>query len=120
MTHSATPSAGTLLLERPATEQARGQVEDLLTDLRLGDWTPTPLERRVADILHLSAATGALSSRHVRDALWEGALTMTQENGARFATALALLVPVLEEPAPSAPDVAYAAVELLAAIVDHR
>ncbi|MCY0937629.1 hypothetical protein [Streptomyces sp. H34-S4] len=119
MTLTATLPAATLVPEQPATGHARRLIGDLLLDLRLGAWTPTTLEQRVAGILTVSAAgAGTLTSGHVRRALWEGTLTMTQENGARFATVLAHLVPLLDDPELSAPDVAAAAVELLAA-VDH-
>ncbi|MGW1777438.1 hypothetical protein [Streptomyces sp. NPDC002104] len=122
MTLTATLPAAVLAPEQSATGHARRLIEDLLLDLRLGAWTPTPLEQRIAGILGLSpAGTGTLTSGHVRAALWEGHLTMTQENGARFATVLAHLVPLLDDPELSAPDVAGlagAAVELLAA-VDH-
>ncbi|MFE2341168.1 hypothetical protein ACFXCR_16930 [Streptomyces sp. NPDC059431] len=123
MTLTATPSATAVLApEQSATGHAHRLIEDLLLDLRLGAWTPTPLEQRIAGLLGLSAAgTGTLTSGHVRDALWEGHLTMTQENGARFATVLAHLVPLLDAPERSAHEVAgvaEAAVELLTAM-DH-
>ncbi|MGW0754634.1 hypothetical protein [Streptomyces sp. NPDC002587] len=105
-----------LLLEKPAADEARRQAGNLLLDLRHGTWAPTPLERRVAEILGVcaSAAQGVLSARHIRSALWEGSMAMTRENGGRFATALAHLAPALD-----VPDVADLTVELIGAVADH-
>ncbi|MER7760791.1 hypothetical protein [Streptomyces sp. NPDC097619] len=76
----------------------------LAGDARRGTWTATPLERRIAELLSMAAAGGGLPTvQQVRAALWEGAMTLIQENGGRFAALLADLVTVLEEMAV-APD----------------
>lgn len=120
MSPTATHPAPSALREQPATQACR-KVEDLLADLRIGAWTPTALEQRVATLLTLSAAgAGCLTSGHVRSALWEGAVAMTQENGARFATALAAFVRVLDAPEPGVPGLADAVAGLVAAVAAHR
>ncbi|OKK14252.1 hypothetical protein AMK16_30860 [Streptomyces sp. CB00455] len=116
MTLTATQPTPALLLAEPAADEARRQAGSLLLDLRHGTWKPTPLERRIARILTLSAsaADGALSPRHIHNALWEGSLTMTRENGGRFATALGHLAPAL-----GTPGVADMAVDLIGAVADQ-
>ncbi|WP_432171997.1 hypothetical protein [Streptomyces sp. 1222.5] len=110
------PGTG-LPLEPAATARVRDSVDDLLSDLRSGGWRPTPLEVRVAELLLVSAAgDGLLTSRRVRGALWEGAVTMVQDNGGRFARTLAGLVPVLDDPQLTAPGIPEAAGELVAAV----
>ncbi|MFI5621396.1 hypothetical protein [Streptomyces sp. NPDC051567] len=106
--------------EQASADQARRRAESLVTDLRQGTWTATPLEQRVAAVLvTATAADGLLTAGRVRAALWEGDLTMTYENGGRFAHALADLVPILDDPTLSVPDVialTEMAAELVAAV----
>ncbi|MFH8385248.1 hypothetical protein ACH4E7_30635 [Kitasatospora sp. NPDC018058] len=108
-----------LFLEPAATERSRHRVQELLDDYRAGAWSPTALERRVAaTLLTATEADGELTAGQVRAALWDGAVTMIQENHGRFASALADLVPVLDETEPTAPEVVDAAAELVAAVAD--
>ncbi|MFE1272556.1 hypothetical protein [Streptomyces sp. NPDC058758] len=112
-THLSNP----FFLEPVATDRARGRVEGLVADLRAGAWAPTPLEKRVAELLLASTeADGILTARRVRAALWEGDLAMTYENDGRFAQLLADLVPVLDEPELTSLDIVDAAGELVTAI----
>ncbi|MER5571362.1 hypothetical protein ABT083_35055 [Streptomyces goshikiensis] len=122
MTPTATPPAAETVLDQPVTRHARRQVGDLFLQLRLGVWTPAPLEQRIAGMLSPTGASAgaALTSRGVRTALWEGALTMTQENGGHFATVLAHLVTALDDPEPNTPGLADTAAEFFAAVADHR
>ncbi|MFF8868460.1 hypothetical protein ACF08B_41330 [Streptomyces sp. NPDC015139] len=115
-TTTAPPGTG-LLLEPAATVRARSGVEELLADLATGGWRPTPLEVRVAALLLTSTAgDGQLTSRRIRAALWEGAVTLVHDNGGRFAQALAGLVPVLDDPQLTAPGLPGTAGELVAAV----
>ncbi|MFD6184750.1 hypothetical protein [Streptomyces goshikiensis] len=117
MSLTAVQPAPTLFLEPVATDRARHRVQELVADFRAGAWFPTPLERRVADILiTATAADGMLTAGRIRAALWEGSLTMIEDNGGRFAHVLGDLVPVLDEPELTALDVVDAAGELVAAI----
>ena len=112
-----TTHPGTGLPEPAATARVRDSVDALLSDLRSGGWRPTPLEVRVAELLLVSVAgDGLLTSRRVRGALWEGAVTMVQDNGGRFARTLAGLVPVLDDPQLTGPGIPEAAGELVAAV----
>ncbi|MGW7409777.1 hypothetical protein ACWGI9_39800 [Streptomyces sp. NPDC054833] len=115
-TITAHPGTG-LLCEPAATVRARGSVEGLLADLRTGTWRPTPLEVRVAGLLLTSVVgDGLLTSRRIRAALWEGAVTMVHDNDGRFARTLAGLVPVLDDPQLTAPGILDTAGELVAAV----
>ncbi|MGW1296339.1 hypothetical protein [Streptomyces sp. NPDC002533] len=103
--------------EPVATERARRGVEELMADFRTGAWRPSALESRVAQLLLVAAAgDGMLTSRRVRDAMWEGNLAMTHENGARFAQVLADLVPLLDDPYLTAIDIVDAAGEVVGAV----
>ncbi|MFE4637716.1 hypothetical protein ACFRJ1_30670 [Streptomyces sp. NPDC056773] len=115
------PVPAALFLEPVATDRARHRVQELMTDYRSGEWTPTPLEQRVAGFLLTStAADGMVTGGRVRAALWEGNLTMIQDNGGRFASVLADLAPVLDEPELTSLDVVDAAGELVTAVAEHR
>ncbi|MCY0952979.1 hypothetical protein [Streptomyces sp. H27-S2] len=117
MSVTAVHPAPALFLEPVATDRARHRVQELMTDFRSGAWTPTPLERRVAGLLITSTAVdGTVTGGRVRTALWEGNLTMIEDNGGRFASVLADLVPVLDEPELTALDVVDAAGELVTAV----
>ncbi|WP_328973795.1 hypothetical protein [Streptomyces sp. NBC_00239] len=88
---------------QPGTEPAavarlRACTSALARDARSGDWTPTPLERRIAGLLGTAAAgTGLPTAPQVRAALWEGHAVFLQDNGGRLAALLAALLTVLDE-----------------------
>jgi len=84
----------------------RGQVGDLVEQWERGTWVPTVLERRIATLLSLaSAGDGLLTADRVRHALWEGALTLHQENGGRLGALLSELLSALDRPkAADVPD----------------
>ncbi|MFB7915524.1 hypothetical protein [Streptomyces sp. NPDC056061] len=95
MTPTPLPSAPAT--PRPDLRVVRAHVTALSYDLCSGQWAPTGLERRVAGILTLSAAAhGTLTAVGLRNALWEGNLAMTTENGGHFARVLAVLLSLLD------------------------
>ncbi|MEU8621220.1 hypothetical protein [Streptomyces sp. NPDC048623] len=75
---------------------------DLTDDLTAGHWTPTALDRRVAELLATaSAGDGHLTPERLRSALWEGAEPFLRQPDNRFATLLAQLTTT--PPAPHDP-----------------
>ncbi|MFC8957570.1 hypothetical protein ACFT8P_33840 [Streptomyces sp. NPDC057101] len=114
---SAQPLAVGLYLEPAATDHARRRVDDLMADFRTGNWSPSPLEARIAELLLVSTADdGMLTHPRVCAALQEGSIAMTSENGGRFAQVLADLRPVLHDPRIVALDIIDAAGELVGAV----
>ncbi|MFC8360734.1 TetR/AcrR family transcriptional regulator [Streptomyces griseorubiginosus] len=106
------------------SDSVQGRLKALMRDFRLGAWQPTPLEQRLAELLALSAAgTGSLSAVSIRAALWEGSMTAIHENGGRFVTLVADLLPLVEKPDAAALHTAGLAldlVETVAATAPHR
>jgi AcrR family transcriptional regulator len=95
-----------------------------MRDFRHGAWQPTDVERRLAGLLAQSAAgTGSLSPVGVRAALWEGSMAAIHDNGGRFITLLADLLPLIERPDASALHTAGLALDLVETITQtppHR
>ncbi|MEU8521231.1 hypothetical protein [Streptomyces sp. NBC_01216] len=121
MSSATVRTEGDFFPEPLTVERARGLLDDLMTDFRTGEWRPTTLESRVADMLLTSTAgDGLLTSRRIRVALWEGNLAMTHDNGGRLAQALADLVPVLDDPYCAAFDIIDQAGELVGAVAAHQ
>ncbi|MGW0569831.1 TetR/AcrR family transcriptional regulator [Streptomyces tauricus] len=93
------------------------RLKALMRDFRHGAWQPTGLEHRLAEHLAQSAAgTGSLSTVSIRTALWEGSMTAIHENGGRFATLLADLLPLVEKPDAAALHTAGLALDLVETI----
>jgi AcrR family transcriptional regulator len=85
-----------------------------MRDLRHGAWQPTGVEHRLAELLAQSAAgTGSLSAVSVRAALWEGSVAAIHENGGRFVTLLADLLPLIGKPDAAALHTAGLALDLV-------
>jgi hypothetical protein len=96
---------------QPTVDAAAGSADDaaalsdrvaaLAADFRSGAWVPAPLERCVCGILTAAvSADGRLTPGRIRSALWDGAVAITQENGARVAKLLASTIEVLEGAEP--------------------
>ncbi|MDT0386180.1 TetR/AcrR family transcriptional regulator [Streptomyces dubilierae] len=80
-------------------DSVQEQLKALIRDFRHGAWQPTALEHRLAELLaHSAAGTGSLSAAAIRAALWEGSMAAVHENGGRFITLLADLLPLIEKP----------------------
>ncbi|MFF6914365.1 TetR family transcriptional regulator [Streptomyces sp. NPDC012466] len=89
----------------------------LMRDFRHGAWQPTGLEHRLAELLAQSAAgTGSLTAVSVRAAIWEGSMAAVHENGGRFITLLADLLPQIEAPDAAALHTAGLALDLVETI----
>ncbi len=95
-----------------------------MRDFRHGTWQPTGLEHRLAELLAQSAAgTGSLTAVSVRTAIWEGSMAAIHENGGRFITLLAGLLPQIEKPDAAALHTAGLALDLVETITQtapHR
>ncbi|MFE0469995.1 TetR family transcriptional regulator [Streptomyces sp. NPDC058947] len=95
-----------------------------MRDFRHGVWQPTGLEHRLAELLAQSAAgTGSLSAAGIRAVLWEGSTAAMHENGGRFITLLADLLPLIEKPDATALHTAGGALDLVETITQtapHR
>jgi hypothetical protein len=88
-----------------------------MRDFRHGVWQPTGLEHRLAELLAQSAAgTGSLTAVSVRAAIWEGSMAAVHENGGRFITLLADLLPQIEAPDAAALHTAGLALDLVETI----
>ncbi|MCX5528953.1 TetR/AcrR family transcriptional regulator [Streptomyces bobili] len=88
-----------------------------MRDLRHGAWQPTGLEHRLAELLAQSAAgTGSLTAVSVRAAIREGSMAAIHENGGRFITLLAGLLPQIEKPDAAALHSAGLALDLIETI----
>ncbi|MGA5292282.1 TetR/AcrR family transcriptional regulator [Streptomyces pseudogriseolus] len=100
------------------------EVAALMRDFRHGTWQPTGLEHRLAELLAQSAAgTGSLTAVSVRTAIWEGSTAAIHENGGRFITLLADLLPQIEKPDAAALHTAGLALDLVETITQtapHR
>ncbi|MGW6984063.1 hypothetical protein ACWGE1_32255 [Streptomyces sp. NPDC054932] len=71
-----------------------GLALDLSDDLTAGRWTPTHLDRRLAQYLVVtSAGDGQLTAERLRTALWEGGEPLLRQPDSRFASLLAQLIP---------------------------
>ncbi|MFF9691279.1 TetR/AcrR family transcriptional regulator [Streptomyces sp. NPDC014623] len=96
----------------------------LMRDFRHGTWQPTGLEHRLAELLVQSASgTGSLTAVSVRAAIWEGSMAAIHENGGRFITLLAGLLPQIEKPDAAALHTAGLALDLVETITQaapHR
>ncbi|WP_233227492.1 TetR/AcrR family transcriptional regulator [Streptomyces sp. I4(2020)] len=96
----------------------------LMRDFRHGTWQLTGLEHRLAELLAQSAAgTGSLTAVSVRTAIWEGSMAAIHENGGRFITLLADLLPQIEKPDAAALHTAGLALDLVETITQtapHR
>ncbi|MFI8166027.1 TetR/AcrR family transcriptional regulator [Streptomyces sp. NPDC085931] len=94
-----------------------GELAALIRDFRHGTWQPTGLEHRLAELLARSAAgTGSLTAVSVRAALWEGSMAAIHDNGGRFLTLLADLLPQIEKPDAAALHTAGLALDLVETI----
>ncbi|MDQ1034810.1 AcrR family transcriptional regulator [Streptomyces sp. V3I8] len=100
------------------------RLKALMRDFRHGVWQPTGLEHRLAELLAQSAAgTGSLSAVSIRTATWEGSMTAIHENGGRFITLLADLLPLVEKPDAAALHTAGLALDLVETVAQaapHR
>ncbi|TLQ42448.1 hypothetical protein [Streptomyces marianii] len=97
------------------------QVALLAKDMAEGRWAPSPLERRMAELLTLAAAgDGQLTETRIRAAFWEGSCSFLQDNGGRLAALLGDLLPQVSGTAPAPQETLTAAHALLTRIADHR
>ncbi|MEU5219831.1 hypothetical protein AB0G79_27090 [Streptomyces sp. NPDC020807] len=72
-----------------AAVTAAGLAADLSVDLTAGRWTPTHLDRRLAQLLvTASAGDGQLTPERLRTALWEGGEPFLRQPDNRFAQLL--------------------------------
>ncbi|WP_314412825.1 TetR/AcrR family transcriptional regulator [Streptomyces kroppenstedtii] len=96
------------------------RLKALIRDFRHGAWQPTGLEHRLAEHLAQSAAgSGSLSAVSIRAAVWEGSMTAIHENGGRFITLLADLLPLVEKPDPAALHTAGLALDLIETVTQE-
>ncbi|WP_308013479.1 TetR/AcrR family transcriptional regulator [Streptomyces beigongshangae] len=100
------------------------RLKALMRDFRHGVWQPTGLEHRLAELLAQSAAgTGSLSAVSIRAVIREGSMTAVHENGGRFITLLADLLPLVEKPDAAALHTAGLALDLVETVAQaapHR
>ncbi|WP_333936765.1 TetR/AcrR family transcriptional regulator [Streptomyces sp. AHA2] len=98
----------------PPLDSVQGRLKALMRDIRHGAWQPTGLEHRLAELLAQSAAgTGSLGAVSVRAAIREGSMAAIHENGGRFITLLADLLPLIEKPGAAALHTAGLALDLV-------
>jgi hypothetical protein len=96
------------------------RVHDLDRDLASGQWVPTALERRIAEILVIaSAGDGELTAPRIRAAVKEGAESFLRENDGRLAALLGDLFPAVSGPQPAPLAAVAEAQTLLARIADR-
>ncbi|MDI9883341.1 hypothetical protein QMZ92_02705 [Streptomyces sp. HNM0645] len=99
----------------------RRQVALLAEDMVGGRWAPSPLERRIAELLILAAAgDGQLTETRIRAAFWEGSCSFLQDNGGRLAALLGDLLPHVSGTVPAPQETLTAAHALLTRTADHR
>ncbi|MEV7143842.1 TetR/AcrR family transcriptional regulator [Streptomyces tauricus] len=103
--------------QRSHPDSVQERLKALMRDFRHGVWQPTGLEHRLAELLAQSASgTGSLSAVSIRTAVWEGSMTAIHENGGRFITLLADLLPLMEKPDAAALHTVGLALDLVAAV----
>lgn len=124
MTETAKIAESTAAAAAPAgvtPDALRRRVALLAEDMAGGRWVPSPLERRIAQLLVLATAgDGQLTETRIRAAFWEGSCSFLLDGGGRLAALLGDLLPQVSGTAPAPQETLTDAHALLTRVADHH